>query len=271
MNIEQACIDARYEKRELAEGRAVMFRGDSVSLLRAGFLKNDAIVTDPPYGISFIHSGGGIGGALKGQKTESNIKKIYGDDAPFDPSPWIAAAPRTETKNISGYGGESRIVLFGADNFLNKLPTGGTLLAWDKNCGVGADDSFSDCEWAWSGKKVKREVFRWLWKGIICKKTSLDHSPTKNGAGYGGAKFARVHVSQKPVELMRWCIEKIKPPENGVILDPYCGSGSTGIAALSLGFRFIGVEFDEENFEIACRRIEYYWDSCFDQNMPLFD
>ncbi len=122
--------------------------------------------------------------------------------------------------------------------------------------GQGPDDSFTDCEWGWCGKKVRREVFRWLWKGVICKKSAEDCSPTKGGKGHGATKFARVHVSQKPVALMRWSIEKLKPPPGGLILDPYMGSGSTGIAALSLGHRFIGVEIDPGHFEIACQRIE---------------
>jgi DNA modification methylase len=101
-------------------------------------------------------------------------------------------------------------------------------------------------------------VFRWLWKGIITKKTKEDFSPTKGGKGHGGARFARVHVSQKPVALMRWCIEKLKPPQDGIILDPYLGSGSTGIAALTLGYKFIGCEIDPEHLKIAVARINYW-------------
>ena len=76
------------------------------------------------------------------------------------------------------------------------------------------------------------------------------------GGGNGAARFARVHVSQKPVALMRWCIEKLKPPPGGVILDPFMGSGSTALAALSLGYGFIGCEIDQGHFETACARIE---------------
>lgn len=168
---------------------------------------------------------------------------IIGDDVPFDPSPLIVAAP------IDGNG--LKIVLFGADNFRARLPDGGTFLAWDKHLGRAADDSFADCEWAWCGRKVKREVFRWLWKGLCAEKSALDCMP-------GGAAFARVHVSQKPVELMRWCIDKVRPLTGLPILDPYMGSGSTGVAALSLGHTFIGCEIDPKHFDVACRRIEAF-------------
>lgn len=245
-----------FEKVELAGGRAVLYRGDCLELLEAGLLKCDAIVSDPPYGIGFQHSGSGLGKNVVYASVSNNTDKIIGDDKPFDPEPWIASAPRNELKNGGAYGGEPRIILFGADKFMQRLPEGGTLLAWDKHVGQGSDDSFADCEWAWCGKKVKREVFRWLWKGVVAKKHIDDLSPTKGGRGHGAARFARVHVSQKPVALMRWCIEKLKVPPGGIICDPYMGSGSTAIAALGLGHRFIGVEIDPAHFATACARIE---------------
>ena len=134
---------------------------------------------------------------------------------------------------------------------MQSLPTGGTLLAWDKHIGRGADDSFADCEWAWCGRKTKREVFRWLWKGIATQKHK-DDATKDNG------HFHRVHISQKPVELMRWCIDKVRPLADLPILDPYMGSGSTAIAALSLGHTFIGCEIDPGHFEVACKRVQAF-------------
>ena len=247
-----------FEKKTLAGGRAVIYRGDCLELLAAGLLKCDAIVSDPPYGIGFQHSGRGLGLRLGGGVVR-NIDKIHGDDQPFDPAPWLAAAPRSAAKNGGLQASEPRIILFGADNFMQRLPEGGTLLAWDKHVGTGPDNSFADCEWAWCGRKTKREVFRWLWKGVVAQKSADDCSPTKGGKGHGAARFARVHVSQKPVALMRWCIEKLKVPQDGVILDPYMGSGSTAIAALGLGYRFVGVELEQKHFDVACARIEAWW------------
>lgn len=59
--------------------------------------------------------------------------------------------------------------------------------------------------------------------------------------------------SQKPVRLMRWCVEQI-PAQT--ILDPFMGSGTTGVAAMQLGRRFIGIEIEEKYFNIAAERIE---------------
>lgn len=80
----------------------------------------------------------------------------------------------------------------------------------------------------------------------------------RSGAGASG-KEKRSHVSQKPVELMAWCIEHARIMVGKVVLDPYMGSGSTGVAALMCGRRFIGIEIDPGHFETACRRIEKAW------------
>jgi site-specific DNA-methyltransferase (adenine-specific) len=62
------------------------------------------------------------------------------------------------------------------------------------------------------------------------------------------------HPTVKPVTLMRWLVRLVTPRE-GLVLDPFMGSGSTGIAALAEGFRFIGVDLDAENVELARKRI----------------
>ena len=62
----------------------------------------------------------------------------------------------------------------------------------------------------------------------------------------------REHPTQKPVALMSWCVQKT----SGVVLDPFMGSGTTGVACAKLGRKFIGIEIHEPYFDIACRRIE---------------
>ena len=63
------------------------------------------------------------------------------------------------------------------------------------------------------------------------------------------------HPTVKPLALMRWLLTLVVPP-GGLVLDPFLGSGSTGVAAVEMGMRFIGIERDRKSFDIACGRIE---------------
>src|SRR5690606_23898717 len=64
----------------------------------------------------------------------------------------------------------------------------------------------------------------------------------------------REHPTQKPVSLMVWCLGFL--PKAETILDPFMGSGTTGVACVNLGRKFIGIEIEPRYFDIACRRIE---------------
>lgn len=90
---------------------------------------------------------------------------------------------------------------------------------------------------------------------------TVERSETSSGfnATYQAENF---HPTVKPVELMRWLVGLVTPP-GGTVLDPFAGSGSTGVAALRDGFRFVGIERVEAFAAIAIRRIE--------EDMPLFN
>ncbi|WP_254628047.1 site-specific DNA-methyltransferase [Myxococcus sp. CA040A] len=76
-------------------------------------------------------------------------------------------------------------------------------------------------------------------------------SPRAGAGRTGGAR--NVHPTVKPVALMRWLVRLVTPP-GGIVLDPFTGSGTTGLAALHEGLRFVGVEQSAEYLEIArCR------------------
>ena len=60
------------------------------------------------------------------------------------------------------------------------------------------------------------------------------------------------HPTQKPLPLMTWCVEFT----TGTVLDPFMGSGTTGVACAQLGRKFIGIEIDRKYFDIACERID---------------
>ena len=106
---------------------------------------------------------------------------------------------------------------------------------------------FVDAEFAWTNRRNARAIYRHFWMGATRADDGFD------------SKKARHHVSQKPVSLMAWCIEHARIGIDKVVLDPYMGSGSTGVAALISGRRFIGVEFEQKHFDVASQRIEKAW------------
>ena len=94
---------------------------------------------------------------------------------------------------------------------------------------------------------------------IDCGKTingTNDHSDCKEGLEYKPSTTTTKnnHPTVKPIKLMEYLITLVTP-KGGVVMDCFMGSGSTGIAARNLGFRFIGIEREEEYFEIAKQRI----------------
>jgi site-specific DNA-methyltransferase (adenine-specific) len=76
------------------------------------------------------------------------------------------------------------------------------------------------------------------------------------GAKYGSIKAEgkNFHPTVKPIKLMQYLVKMITPP-NGIVLDPFCGSGTTGVACKLDGFQFVGLEQDPEYFRIAEARI----------------
>lgn len=87
--------------------------------------------------------------------------------------------------------------------------------------------------------------------------TSLDRNARQFVQSIGATNAERVgHPTQKPLALMKWCIEQAGVPQRGTILDAFMGSGTTGVAAVQMGRKFIGIEREPKYFDIACRRIE---------------
>lgn len=85
--------------------------------------------------------------------------------------------------------------------------------------------------------------------------TNQDRNARQMSVSIGATNAERVgHPTQKPLSLMRWCIEHAGQCET--ILDPFMGSGTTGVAAIQMGRKFIGIEREQKYFDIACRRIE---------------
>jgi site-specific DNA-methyltransferase (adenine-specific) len=202
-------------------GQATLYLGDCLTVLPSIEVA-EAVVSDPPYGVPvMVNTGfGKRGGAVK--KDGKNWGEFAGNDRPFDPSPWLDF---------------KECLLWGANHFAHRLKENGRWLVWDKRCGVIPERAQADCEMAWVRGYGAARMLRFMWDGIC--------QDEKKGARY--------HPTEKPEAVMRWCLGFIK---SGAVLDPYMGSGSTGVACMQLGKRFTGVEIDPKYFDVACERIE---------------
>ena len=140
---------------------------------------------------------------------------------------WDSERPGREVFGLMENAAEVRIY-WGGNYFADYLPASMGWLYWEKR--MGGD--FADGELAWTSQHKALRQFSYY------RKNRGDEHPT-----------------QKPAALMKWCIEQCKNNPK-TILDPFMGSGTTGVAALQMGRKFIGIEREPRYFDIACRRIE---------------
>ena len=173
------------------------------------------LLTDPPYGINY-------------KPVKETWAKIAGDDSPFDPRPLLVYGPS---------------VIWGANYFADLLPPGGWVVwskAQDNRWLMASANYRSTGEVAWTNMTDKVLVYNCFWAG----------SPLYRKSERGSS----LHPTQKPVELMRWLVEKFTKPGD-LVLDPYMGSGPIARACADLGRRYIGVELVEDYCAIAVSRL----------------
>lgn len=152
----------------------------------------------------------------------------HGGRKPYEFKGWDAERPSLVRELISTC---DNAIIWGGNYFVDQLYRSMGWLVWDK----GQDIRSSDYELAFT--TYERALRR-----LVLNRVAL----LKDGA---------VHPTQKPVRLIEWCID-YAGPEVETILDPFLGSGTTAVAAMRKGRKFIGIERDAEYFDIAVKRIE---------------
>jgi site-specific DNA-methyltransferase (adenine-specific) len=121
-----------------------------------------------------------------------------------------------------------KVVIWGGNYF--NLPPSRCWLVWSK---PERNFTMAEAELAWTNIDAPVRVFNW---------PRIGHRP--------------LHPTQKPVELMAWCMDRMKLGE--VILDPFAGSGTTALACLMTGRRCLAIEIDAHYHAVARKRIDDY-------------
>lgn len=198
-------------------GDCTLYLGDARAILPT-LGKVDACVTDPPYGIG------------------ENERKVASRGKLAKPVDYGAFSWDHETAGndlIQQIRAQSdHQIIFGGNYYA--LPPSSCWLVWDKKNG---DNDFADCELAWTNLRKAVRRIEWTWNGMIRK-----------------GHEERFHPTQKPLGVMQWCLSHL-PADCQAILDPFMGSGTTGVACVKAGLQFIGIERESRYFDIACRRI----------------
>lgn len=194
-----------------------LYLGDCLEIMKTIPDKSiDLVLTDPPYGIG---SDKGVGGGIqKGRKYEGewDVRPLK---IYFD-----------EMLRISKLA-----IIFGGQCFTDLLPQNNHWIVWDKTGQIKFDNPYSGAELAWTN--IKKNTI----KKYVCIQ-----------AGFIGQEKDRWHPTQKPVAIFKAILRDY---EGDTILDPFMGSGTTGVAAKELGRKFIGIEINEPYFNISKRRI----------------
>lgn len=183
----------------------------------------DLLLTDPPYGINE---------SSRKQKSRQGHglanQKDYGEyEWDKEPPPrWFLDAAQAASEQAILWGG----------NYYG-LPASSCWLVWDKDNG---ETDFADCELAWTNMRRAVRRFKWKWQGMLQE-------------NMGDKKEQRVHPTQKPLALMRWCLSLV--PDALTVLDPFMGSGTTLVAAKLEGRKAVGIEISEKYCEAAANRL----------------
>jgi len=203
---------------------------DALELLKQFDVKSiDLIITDPPYGINASNGVGGYG-------SSPDTAKRYEDD-------WDNKSPNKEVFDEMLRVGK-KVIIFGGNFFLDKLPIKKCWIIWDKVGSHKFNNPFSDVELAWTN-----------FEGVVSKKYTVVQQ------GFVSDERARFHPTQKPIKLFREII-KDNTVEGDIVMDCFCGSGTTAIACKQLGLKYICGDVLQKYVEISKKRVS-------EQSKPL--
>ena len=207
------------------ENGIVLYHADCLEIL-PHLPQVNLVLADPPYGIGYIpqkHNSK----QSRGNRNFGKEDILIGDtgNLDFDPRPFLLHF----TNAIH--------IWWGGNYYANKLPNSKGWLVWYKADGM-EKTSFSHAEMAWTNIQQPVRGLNYRWMGHI---RDGEHAEIS------------VHPTQKPLAVISWAASFA--PDAKLWLDPFCGSGTTLIAAKNLGRKAIGIELEERYCEIAVNRL----------------
>ena len=197
----------------------------------------DLVVTDPPYEVITGGRNGGVKGKPSGILTENKqlMKSIP------NPELWLSECFRVMKDGTHIYIMTNTLNL---TNYLNIINEVGfklhNLLVWNKNNTTPNRWYMKNCEYVIFARKGFAK--------------SINNPSSQTVHNFDNIIGNKQHPTEKPVDLMKLYVGN-SSQVGDTVLDPFMGSGSTGVACKELGRNFIGVELDEQYFDIATKRI----------------
>ena len=223
-------------KRRVEIGNAVLYEGDCLEILPT-LGKVDAVVTDPPYGVGLCRKSNDFRGSDQFDNGESLQASVVYEDSPERVEQLIARGilPALEIA--------TRAAIFPGNRMMFSYPKPSSVGTVFVSNGAGRDP--------WGFGCANPILYYGKCPYLATGRGSLPNSFADNQPGERGID----HPCPKPLSWMTWLVRRVSL-ETEIILDPFMGSGTTGVACAKLGRRFIGIEIEPKYFDIACRRIE---------------
>jgi site-specific DNA-methyltransferase (adenine-specific) len=217
-------------------GNATLYHGDCLEILPT-LPKVDAVVTDPPYGVGLVTKTSDYRGSAHYDAGESLKASVLYQDDPEHVTALISAfMPLVLSISVRALITPGSRMMFRypepAAVGAVFMPNGAGRCSWGFQCSQPIL-YYGKCPYLASGKGARPNGFR-------------TEQPNREEID---------HPCPKPIEWMQWLVNR-GSLDNETILDPFMGSGTTGVACMNLGRKFIGIELERKYFDIACERIE---------------
>ena len=197
-----------------ADDLVTIYHGDVLTILPTiPPMVHDLTIADPPYGMAYKPGAVHVNAIA--------YDRVQGDDAPFDPAILL---------------GRGDLIAWGANYYADRLPPMGGWVGWDKRTRNGLLVRSSEAEFAWSNCVASPKLFRFMWAGAF----------------RDADRDLYAHPTQKPVELMSWCLSLVRDVRR--VIEPFAGLAPAARAAKNASIPAIAIEIEERYCEIAANR-----------------